>query len=296
MKCGIMAGMTALVMSVTSFTALHAEETTVTGDTTRTLEQMAQQAKEVLAQERVQDTFDLYRKLKDFGVTYQSSLTAPNNLVGQLDDAQLRMYAGVKLFDAIYAASFMERKDASDAVAVIEQIQDALQLRSYADLNNYFLHTLKKAATRPDEVDIPQLINQLAADYVNELPDLFSSVETADYLIDSLYGFYIEMSYITGAIYSTAAGPQIEEGLNTIKTSDMYKMLLDAFGAFNRMDEEIRISGKTQQKLAVIRKMYDLDLAEENNKMSEEDASPLWMEQGLLVMAIRASILTPLAD
>ncbi len=296
MKCGMMAGMTALAISVISITAAYAEEATVTGDTARTLEQMAQQAKGVLAQERVQDTFDLYRKLKDFGVTYQSSLTAPNNLVGQLDDDQLRMYAGVKLFDAIYAASFMERKDAANAVAVIEQIQDALQLRSYADLNNYFLHTLKKAATRTDEVDIPQLINQLAADYVNELPDLFSSVETADYLIDSLYGFYIEMSYITGALYSTAAGPQIEEGMNTIKTADMYKMLLDTFGAFDRLNEEIRVSGNTQQKLAVIRKMYDLDMAEESSEMTDEEASPLWMEQGLLVMGIRASILTPVSE
>lgn len=297
MRFAALIGMAALtVLSAFSVSKVSGAETVATVDAAKSLEQIATDVKAVLVQERVQDTFDMYRKLKDFGVTYQASLTAPNNLVGQLDEEQLRLYAGVKLFDAIYAATFMQRKEVSDCVATIEQIQDALQLRSYADINNYFLHTLKKAATRPEEVDIPQLITQLASDYVHELPDLLSSVESADYLIDGLYGFYIEMNYITGALMSTSAAPQIEEGFNQVKTANIYKLLLDVFGAFDRMNEEIRVSGETKQKLDVIRKMYELDMAEEAGTMTDEEGNPIWMEQCLTIMAIRASILTPVAE
>ena len=296
MRVAAMVGMAALVVSIFTAGTAGWAQIAATVEAAKSLDQIATDVKTVLVQERIQDTFDMYRKLKDFGVTYQPSLTAPNDLVGKLDEEQLRLYAGLKLFDAIYAATFMQRKEVSDCVDTIEQIQEALQLRSYADLNNYFLHTLKKAATRPEEVDIPQLIAQLSTDYANELPDLLSSVESADYLIDSLYGFYIELNYVTGALMSTTAAPQIEQGFNQVKTADIYKMLLDVFEAFDRMDEEIRVSGETKEKLEVMRKMYELDLAEEAGTITDEEGNPVWLEQGLTIMAIRASILSPVDE
>ncbi len=296
MKCSLAVGMMMVVVAIGLGGIARGEDAPAMADAAKSLEQIAADVKTILVQERIHDAFDLYRKLKDFGVTYQPTLTAPNDLVSQLDDEQLRLYAGVKLFDAIYAVTFMKRQEVADCVAVIEQIQDKLELRSYADINNYFLHTLKKAAAQPDEVDIPKLIEQLSSDYVNELPDLLGSVESADYLIDSLYGFYIEMNYVFGALMATSAKAQIEEGFNEIKTVDVYKLPLDVFAAFDRMNEEIRVSGETQEKLAVLRKMYDLDVVEESGTLSDADANPAWLEQSLIIIAIRNAILTPAAE
>ena len=264
-----------------------------TAKVAKSLDEVAAQVQVVLAKERIRDAFDLYRKMRAYGVTYQPSLTAPNYLSGQRYGAQLRMYAGIKLFDAIYAATFMNRQDVADAVATIEQAQDSLDLRSYADLNNFFLVTLKTAAARPEDVDVQLLIDQLASDYVAELPELLSSPETADYLIDSLYGFFVEMSYVTGKLMDTAAYDQMEAGFDQVAVADVYEMLLDAFEAFDRMDDEIRIGGETEQKLAVMRTMYDLIVAEKAGTIPEEDIGPSWEDPSLKIVEIRDSVLSP---
>ena len=269
------------------------ENAQATAEVGKTLSQIAAEMNAVCSQGRIQDVFDLYRLMKEFGVTYQPTLTAPHHLSGLLDPEQLRMYAGVKLFDALYAATFMQRQDVADCVATIEQIQDTLELRSYADINNYFLHTLKSAAARPEEVDVQQLIAQLSSDYVRELPELLSSNPSAEYLIESLYGFYVEMNYITGSLMATPAREQIEMGFTQINTTDTYKLLLDAFEAFNRMDETIRVEGEVAEKLAVMRAIHGLILAENNQTISDENANPQWFLLSQTVAAIRASILTP---
>ena len=259
----------------------------------KTLGQIAAEMNAVCEQGRIQDVFDLYRLMKEFGVTYQPTLTAPHHLSGVLAPEQLRMYAGVKLFDALYAATFMQRQDVADCVATIEQIQDTLELRSYADINNYFLHTLKNAADRPEEVDVQQLIEQLSSDYVRELPELLSSNPSAEYLIESLYGFYVEMNFVTSSLMATPAREQMEMGFSQLDTTDTYKLLLDAFEAFNRMDETIRVEGEVAEKLAVMRAIHGLILAESNQTISDEDANPQWIPLARTVASIRASILTP---
>lgn len=259
----------------------------------KTLDQIAVEMNAVCTQGRIQDVFDLYRLMKEFGVTYQPTLTAPHHLSGLLAPDQLRMYAGVKLFDALYAATFMQRQDVADCVATIEQIQDTLELRSYADINNYFLHTLKNAAARPEEVDVQQLIAQLSSDYVRELPELLSSNPSAEYLIESLYGFYVEMFYVTSSLMATPARDQIKMGFDQIHRTDTYKLLLDAFEAFNRMDETIRVEGKVEEKLAVMRAVHGLILAKNNQTLPDEDAGPQWRPLARTIASIRASILTP---
>lgn len=260
------------------------------------LEQIARQATAALDREKIHDMFDWYRKMTVFGVTYQPSLTAPNDLVGKLDEEQLSFYAGVKLLDALYAVTFLKRQDVADCVRALEEIQTALQLRSYADLNNGFLRTLKIAADRPEALDVQQLIEQLASDYVNELPALLSTVETADYLINGLYGMVIEMSYITGSLWTPENAVQLQQGFKQYPTYGTLKMLLSLFEAFDRMDEEIRIRGETEEKLAVIRSMYELERAEQSGRMTDEEAEPGWIEAALKIASIRTSALTPRHD
>ena len=262
----------------------------------KTLQQISEEVQYVLVEDQVFSLFDWYRKLKDFGLTYQPSLAAPNDLSGQLDGEQLRLYAGVKLFDALYAVTFMQRQEAADCVRVIEEIEQALDLRSFADLDNHFLATLKKAANNPEEVDVQSLIRQLANDYVKELPALLSSTETADYLIDGLYGAFIEQSYILSGLLQSPNADQIQAGFEQCPSQSGFAMLLDLFGAFDRLDEEIRVGGETAQKLDVIRELHRLDQADEANAIDDDEAEIGWQAAALKVAAIRAAILTPEAD
>jgi hypothetical protein len=229
--------------------------------------------------------------MKDFGVTYQPSLMAPNDLIGRLDEEQLRLYAGVKLMDALYAVTFLKRQEVVDCVRVMEEIQDALRLRSYADLNNNFLYTLKEAADRPEALNAQRLIEQLAADYVSELPALLSSDETAAYLIDGLYGMVVEMAYITGSLWGTENATQMQEGFRKFPTTEILQMLLSLFEAFDRMDETIRERGESEVKLDVIRTMYELERGEQTGQLSDEEAEAGWIEAGVIIAEIRASIL-----
>ena len=261
-------------------------------DVAKSLEQMAAEANATLTRANILDIFDWYRELKEYGMTYQPSLTAPNDLAGKLNDEQLRFYAGVKLFDALYAATFMKRQEVVDCVNVIEEIQEKLNLRSYADLNNYFLKTLKAVADDPAAVDIQVLIEQLASDYVNELPQLLSSPETADYLIDGLYGTVLQQ-YITSDRVGNLAGDAMDEGFELYPSQHFFKTLLQLFEAFDRMDENIRVSGETVEKVEVIRELYRVDQLDESNTIPEEECDLLWESLTRNVLAIRAAFLTP---
>ena len=263
-----------------------------TADVAKSLEQIAVEANAALTRANVLDVFDWYRKLKEYGMTYQPSLTVPNDLVGKLNDEQLRFYAGVKLFDALYAATFMKRQEVVDCVNVIEEIQEKLDLRSYADLNNYFLKTLKALADDPAAVDIQVLIEQLASDYVNELPQLLSSPETADYLIDGLYGTVLQQ-FLTSELVGNFAGDAMDEGFELYPSQHFFKTLLNLFEAFDRMDESIRVSGETVEKVDVIRELYRVDQLDESNALPEEECGMLWEALSRRVLAIRADFLTP---
>ena len=262
-------------------------------DMAKSLEQIAAEVQGVLARDRIHHAFDLFRIYKEFGFTYQPELAAPVDLAERLDGEPLRMYAGVKLFDAIYAATFMKRQEVADCVAAIEQVQNRLALRSHADLNNSFLQTLKRMASEPENVDVQQLIDQLATDYADELPALTSSSESADYLIDSLYGFVVEMNYVRGALVN-ANRALAEATINQHGTGRVQRMMLDLFEAFDRMDEEMRVGERDYAKSWVMRARFELGLAEEEGRLTDEQGQSLWHSLGFLTDAIRKSILEPL--
>lgn len=264
------------------------------GEVSRSLEDIAIEVRKVLVAERVHGLFDLMRKFQEYGVTWQPDLLAPDNLVDKLDEEQLRLYAGMKLFDAIYAATFLQRQAVTDAARTIEGIQDRLDLRSYADVSGSFFITLNRAAAEPDSVDVPALLAELTENYVHDIPALMSSPESADYLIDGFYGFFIQMEYVMDSMYAVA-GEQMEIGFELVNNSDIFLLVLDLFAAFDRMDEEIRLSGETVEKLDVVKRMHELDMAENDGILSDEESHLLWEEQGRTIRTIRTAILTPSA-
>lgn len=257
------------------------------------LQQLAAEARKIVTQDKIHDLMDRYRKMKDYGLTYQPSLAAPNNLVGQLNEKQLRLYAGIKLMDALYATTFQKRQEVADCIRTIEEIQDALNLRSHADLNQYFLHTLKVAANQPDELDVQQLIEQLASDYILELPDMLSSMNTADYLVDGLYGMCIQNSFTLASLLATENGPRLEEGFSQFTASGFRTMVLELFALFNRAQETLSDNDANGEILDVLRRSSELAQLEESGQLTDEEANPLWIQNALRLAQIRAAILAP---
>jgi len=259
----------------------------------KSLQQVAADAKKIVTQDKIHDLMDWYRKMKDYGMTYQPTLTAPNDLVGKLNESQLRRYAGIKLMDALYAATFQQRQAVAECVHTIEQIQDALDLRSHADLNQYFLHTLKVAANQPEELDVQQLLEQLASDYILELPDMLSTLQTADYLIDGLTGMIIEMDYITGSLWTPENAEKFQEGFRQFPTSGTGNMLLSLLETFGQLEESHRTRDNAPEEWAVIRQIVDLEQGEQSEQLTPEQAEPGWIEAAAKILKIRTSILTP---
>ena len=282
----------ALWISLAGHSAPAAEPAPVTAEA-QSLQQLAAEARKIITQDKIHDLMDRYRKMKDYGLTYQPSLAAPNHLVGQLNEKQLRLYAGIKLMDALYATTFQKRQDVADAVRTIEEIQDALNLRSHADLNQYFLHTLKVAANQPDELDVQQLIEQLAADYILELPDMLSSMETADYLVDGLYGMCIQNSFTLASLLATENGPRLEEGFNQFTASGFRTMVLELFALFSRARETLSENDPNGEILDVLRRSSELAQLEQSGQLTDEEANPLWIQNALRLAQIRAAILAP---
>jgi hypothetical protein len=258
----------------------------------QTVDQISEQIQWTLSEERVHNMFDWFRKLREFGLTYQSTLAAPSDLAGRLNEEQLRYYAGMKLFDALYAATFLQRVAVAESVDAIEQAQDRLDLRSYADLGNPFLDTLKQAAAAPQEVHLQELIQRLAADYVAELPALTSTPEGTAYLVDGLYGAVIQAAYIVNELYA-GAPDEFEAGLRQHPSHPMYVMLLDLYAACERLDARVHVDGTPQPKLDVIREMFRLSQAEDEGLISPEEDSVGWEAVGQTATAIRHAILTP---
>ena len=285
-----------VLLTTVGAVAQGVEDSAAVAEVTRSLEQIASEVQALITQEKINSLFDQYRKLVDFGVTYQPRLVAPNDLAAKLDEKHLKLYAGLKLFDAIYAATFMKRQEVADSVKAIEDVQTALDLRSYADLSGRFLETLKKAAAEPESIDVQKLIEQLSADFVSEVPALMANEKSADYLIDGLYAFLIQMSYVTGSLMAGDNSLQIEKGFDQLTVPANRQMVLDVFKAFDRMDEQIRVSGETVDKLAVVQQACYLVEAERSGKLTDEDAEKDWTAMAATVNAIRDSIISPDAE
>ena len=258
------------------------------------LEQIAADVDHLLVKDKIHNRFDLLRRLQEQGMTWQPSLLAPNDLVDKLDEKGLRFYAGVKLLDAIYAATFMQKQAVAESVQTIEAINDKLNLRSYADLSGNFFKTLKKAAAAPESVNIEKLIDQLATDYVKDIPPLMSNPKSADYLIDSLYGSTIETGYLMGQFYKNKlpVESQVMKAVAKpdIGISEWMKTLLSLFESAGRADETVMVEGKPVEKMALIKEIIA--------RRATGDTSPEALQKArdsvyAQATAIRAAMLTP---
>ena len=291
----MMIGLAAVMMAGVS---VRGEEV-ATAAASKSLEQVSAEVQGLLVKDKIHSQFDLFRRLTEYGVTYQPSLLAPNDLVDTLDDEGLRQYAGLKLFDAIYAASFMQRQDLSDCIRTLDEIQNKLDLRSYADISDDFFKTLKKAAAEPELVNVQLLLEQLATDYVNNVPAMMSSPQTADYLVEGLFGFTIETSYVLGHFFQmTRNDPEskLREGMRQQSGAEWQKMIVKLFEAFDGLDVTTSVSGETAERLAVIRQIISTMEGQRSKEMTREASRNSWMAIAEQITELRTSILYPAGD
>jgi len=257
-------------------------------------DQVAAQVKALLTKEKIQTRFDLIRNLQAQGLTWQPTLTAPNDLVNRLSEDQLRCYAGIKLFDAIYAATFMQRQAVADAVQTIEQINQKLNVRSYADISGKVFATLKKAAAAPETANVQQLVSQLAADYAADVPALMASPKGAAYLADALYGFTVETGNTLAYFYRAdlkgqgnvmKAVPQQKGGI-----ADWLEVLLKVHESTGKANDTITVKGKPVQKMDMVKELIKIWRESDPAKQTANRASVYGQ-----ATAIREAILTPAA-
>jgi len=295
MKRSQLAAFVIVLLLAAGHPALKADPQAATKPTP-SVDQVVTQVKALLAKERIQTRFDLVRQLQQQGLTWQPSLLAPNDLVGRLSDESLRYYAGIKLFDAVYAATFMQRQAVADAVRTIEQIQDKLNVRSYADLGGGAVATLRKAAAEPGKANVPELVDQLAGDFSRDVPALMANPRSAAYLVDVLYGFTIETGFMLGYFYRADAKgqgtlmkaiPQQKGGI-----TDWLEVLLQVHEAVGRGGETITVKGKAVPKMDLIREI--IRVRKEAGQSPEKIAASRTSVYGQAA-TIREAILTPSA-
>ena len=247
----------------------------------------------MLGKEKIHSQFDMLRQLKDFGVSYQPDLVVPLDLASRLDEEGKRRFAGMKLFDAIYAATFMKRKELADCLDTIEAVETALDLRSHADLSGSFFKTFKKAAAEPESIDIQVLLDQLANDYVHEVPAMLSSEATANYLIEGLYGFTLQMSSVLEYFSRPAHNELLRNRIRKHTDTNWLYAMLDIFDSFNRSKKDVREVAEAEERLAVIRKMVSAIEADRAGELTPEEGDRLWADISIKINTIRASFLTP---
>lgn len=290
-KCAIWS-MSLLLLTVCA----HGADNPPAQNPAKPLEQIAAEVDHLLVKDKIHNRFDLLRRLQSQGLTWQPSLLAPNDLVGKLDEEGLRFYAGVKLLDALYAATFMQKQAVAESIQTMEAINEKLNLRSYADLSGNFFKTLKQAAAAPESVDVQQWIDQLATDYVKDIPPLMSNPKSAEYLIDSLYGSTIETGYLMGRFYREKL--PVESQLMTavakpdIGITEWMRTLESLFAAAGRSDETLLVDGKPVEKMALIKEIIAARKAGDTSPEALKKARDSVYAQAA---AIRAAMLTPAA-
>ena len=274
---------------------LGADKATVT-QVTQSLDQISAEVQGVLAQEKINNAFDLFKRLSEYGITWQPSLLAPNNLAERLNDEQLRMYAGIKLFDALYAATFKQRKAVAEAVAVIEDVQDKLDLRAEADISSALFTTLKRAAADPQGIDLDKTFGHLAASYIQDVPVLMANPRSAEYLVDSLFGFWIQQRYIRrhflDALHSSGNFSLDKGSLAQPDRGEWEELMLNLLRVTTPVDKTISINGRTIAKADPIAKTLAALRADTTPEETIAIQSQ-WSEVNKEVAAIRAAILTP---
>ncbi|HRZ12219.1 MAG TPA: hypothetical protein P5567_07165 [Kiritimatiellia bacterium] len=259
------------------------------------LKQLSAEVQEILVRENVHSMFDRTARLQELGLSYQPDLVAPAAIDPAWTRCQQQQFAGIKLFDAVYAIAFQKRQETADAMRALEEIITGLDLRSHADFSGRSYATLQKAAEDPGAIDVQALLDELANNLADEIPVTMSSPVTAHFLMDSLYGFSIESAHVMGYFQrNDATGKlraQLYEEPSQPGREPWMKMVLRAFAAFERQAAALGLECDAPGKLDVVRSIAQVVEDEQAGRIPPETGAAIWNEIGEQIAAMRRSIL-----
>lgn len=282
----------AAVAGFMGLTAFGAPPPPPTAEAAAALKQVTGEAQKFLTQESVFKLADRARLFKDYGVTYMPEIVAPNGLEAKLTGCKLGQYVGVKMFDAVYAASFGKRQEVADCMKSIDAALQKLDIRSYADFSNHLATTLRTATTE-ENLDAKKLVNQLAADAANEVPAALSNPVTAHFLLDAMYGFAIEAHYTSGFFFADNLNGKIKEySASPSSTGGAWRQpLFDLVDAITKQQNVLHLDCKTPEKLGVFKDALVLSQSRRAGKIAETDTQKVYAPIVKRTAELRAEIL-----
>lgn len=242
-------------------------------DITVTLKKIDVEIHKIIHMEGINTMFDTPRLLRDYGITYQAELVAPKDLVSKLTGCNLRIYAGIILYDMVYSAVSNKRQELVESFQIMEAIIQKLDLRSHADLSSQMLSILKKVASEPESVNIKKLINQLAKDFLDQIPVLMTSKETAHYMLDLLYGFTLQTAHVMGYFQRTEHAFKLKEWRRKQKTTSLSWMsdVITVFDIFRATEKSLELKCKSAEKLLALKKAVIFIQDSMNGKLQDKD-------------------------
>ncbi len=268
------------------------KKTEATAEVAAALKQLLAEVQALLTKENVHSMYDRPRLLKETGVTYQPDLVVASDLTPRLSSCNLRIYAGIKMYDAVYAAVFNKKQEVARSLQAIDAAMIKLDLRSHADFSGHIRDTVRKVASETGEVDIRQMLNQLTADTIQELPVFMSSSESAHFLMDCLYGFALEACSVMGYFHQTDPNDRLMK-LRTQQPAFLgwLNAVDNVFGAFQKSNQDLRVECKRSHSPEFIKTVMKLSEAERSGKITTKEARQQLAGLREQLTQLRASIL-----
>ena len=268
------------------------QKTEVTTEMAAALKQFSSEVQAILTKENIHSMLDRPRLLKEAGVTYQPELIAADDLASKLSGCNLGIYAGIKMYDAIYAAVFTKKQEVSKSLQAVDAAMQKLDLRSHADFSGNMRKTVRRVACESENIDIKEMLNQLTTDTINELPVFVSSRESSHFLADSLCGFMIEVCYVMGYFHQTDPNDNLMK-LRMQQPTFMAWMhsvncVLDAF---EKARKDLQVECKLVKFQDVMKDIVKLAEAEHSGKITTKEGRAQLAIIRERVTKIRASVL-----
>jgi len=210
------------------------------------LKQFSSEVQAILTRENIHSMFDRPRIIKDFGVTYQPELVVANDLTPKLSGCNLNVYAGMKMYDAIYAAVFSKKQEVAKSIQAVDEAMQKLDLRSHADFSGHMRVTVRKIASETENIDIKKMLDQLTTDTLNELPVFMSSNEASHFMADSLYGFMIESMFVNVYFYDAIQNDELKKFLMQPAPRTWMGAVVSVLGAFEKARKDLHIECNSQ--------------------------------------------------
>ena len=171
--------------------------TVLAGD--KNLQEAAKVFSDVYGQGKAVELMKKVDLLKEAGLSYQKSLTAPLEEVTACKDQEgLRILLGMYSFDANYAMVFGKKKEFLETKeAIVSQVLNRLDTRDKLRITTIKPELLKDVLDDPENMKKRDaLFNNLQTNFDTLGKQADSDDEVMDLLVDSLYGYLIQGVYV----------------------------------------------------------------------------------------------------